>query len=168
MLLLLLYTNLFAPSIKIDFDRSTLNVLYELKCVNIIKILKTQPFSNRNLYDYLKAKQVTNYRLLYAQAKYETGHFSSYGFQKRNNLYGMGYPDKRDTNLILGWEFNKSGEKVSIYAHWSDSVDDKLALISYNNLDLTDYVGYLERTNYCPVNKLYGKTLMNIKIEFND
>lgn len=93
---------------------------------SFVLIDTTNEFNEQNLTAYIKSKNLKHPHIVYAQAKLETGNFTSTIFRENNNLFGMKYVHdfkssrKRPTTAI--------GSKYShaVYKHWKESVDDYL------------------------------------------
>jgi hypothetical protein len=86
----------------------------------------TDQFNELNLLNYIKSKNIKHPHIVYAQAKLETGNFTSTIFRENNNLFGMKYihdfksKKKRKTTAI------GSKHSHAVYSHWKQSVDDYL------------------------------------------
>ena len=127
------------------------------------KVIEVQPqeikFSKTNLLKLLQKLNIKNYRIIYAQAVLETGHFRSKSFTQGNNLFGMKVAKSRPTT--------NSGEYLghAKYNSWQESVYDYALYYSkYLSKFKTEesYFDYLkqhyaEDPNY--INKL--KIIMN-------
>jgi len=84
----------------------------------------TEPFSEELLKEALNL-YVAHPDIALAQAKLETGHFTSPVFLENNNLFGMHPPKVRET-LSVG-----SNRKCAVYLTWLDSVKDYALLQDY-------------------------------------
>jgi len=101
-------------------------------------------FTEENLLNYIIKIDICYPRVVMAQAKIETGHFTSKKFTEHNNLFGMKYPSKRETTAI------GTINNHSVYNTWMDAVDDYKLWQDYmlhkaSNRD--EYISYLGR-NY--------------------
>jgi uncharacterized FlgJ-related protein len=76
------------------------------------------PFSEDNLMIVIKRMGIRFPDIVMAQAKLETGHFTSKSFTKHNNLFGMKVPKSRLT-VATGESFGHAR-----YDHWTYSVMD--------------------------------------------
>ena len=76
------------------------------------------PFSEENLRAVIKKFGIRFPDIVMAQAKLETGHFTSKSFTKYNNLFGMKIPKSRLT-VATGESFGHAR-----YDHWTYSVMD--------------------------------------------
>jgi len=76
------------------------------------------PFSEENLRAVIKKFGIRFPDIVIAQAKLETGHFTSKSFTKHNNLFGMKVPKSRLT-VATGESFGHAR-----YDHWTYSVMD--------------------------------------------
>ena len=95
--------------------------------------------------------------LIVAQAKHETGNFSSNIFREANNAFGMGVPAFRKS-LRNGSFTNKKGEVFSKYETVFDSAKDLLLWFdsqkfpvvnpSGNTLDVFEYAAALRNRRY--------------------
>lgn len=85
----------------------------------IIKDIPTDiEFSKENLTAYIKEIGLLYPKVVLAQARIETGNFTSTIFKENNNLFGMKFPERRKTTAI------GVNRKHSIYENWKHSVDD--------------------------------------------
>lgn len=100
---------------------------FTIKKQKPIKIVETKEiilpvagevFSNEALLDYMKKLNMKFYKIVYAQAVLETGHFKSDSFKNGNNLFGMKVAKQRPTTAI--------GEYLghAKYSSWKQSVMD--------------------------------------------
>ena len=92
------------------------------KVVKVNKIVYSAvddlPFSEENLRAVIKRFGIRFPDIVIAQAKLETGHFTSKSFTKHNNLFGMKVPKSRLT-VATGESFGHAR-----YEHWTYSVMD--------------------------------------------
>lgn len=79
---------------------------------------KTNEFSNQKLKQMLKDLNVKHADIVYAQAKLETGNFTSIVFRNNHNLFGMREARSRIT-MNRGTELGHA-----MYRNWSESVID--------------------------------------------
>ena len=131
----------------------------------IVKIItrvipeKSDEFTEKKFNEYLINLNIKHHKIVFAQAKLETGNFTSFGFKKSNNLFGMRAAKSRPTT--------NSGEYLGYakYNSWRESVlDYALYYSKYLSRFRTQksYLNYLSKhyasdSNY--VNKL--KKLIN-------
>lgn len=76
------------------------------------------PFNEENLMIVIKRMGIRFPDVVMAQAKLETGHFTSKSFTRHNNLFGMKVPKSRLT-VATGESFGHAR-----YDHWTYSVMD--------------------------------------------
>jgi uncharacterized FlgJ-related protein len=92
------------------------------KVVKVNKIVYSAvddlPFNEENLMIVIKRMGIRFPEVVVAQAKLETGHFTSKSFTKHNNLFGMKVPKSRLT-VATGESFGHAR-----YDHWTYSVMD--------------------------------------------
>ncbi len=77
-----------------------------------------EQFSEQNLIDYLLEVRIPHPHIVFAQARLETGHFTSTIFLENNNLFGMKRAYSRPSTAI---GMNRGHAK---YESWQDSVID--------------------------------------------
>ena len=82
------------------------------------KLLFVVPFSKENLEKEINKQGIKYPDIVMAQAKIESGHFTSAIFKENNNLFGMKLPAQRKTTAIGK---NRGHAK---YETWQDSVED--------------------------------------------
>lgn len=120
-------------------------LVFNLKNTRIDKlekkeVLTLEEFSEQDLVAYLKELNVKYPHIVLAQAKLETGNFTSLIFKQNNNLFGMKQAKSRATTC-KGTFFNHA-----IYNSWKDSVLD-YALYSSKHLNKVSseeqYIAYL-------------------------
>lgn len=80
---------------------------------------RIQEFSEENLYSYLKELEIKHPDIVLAQAKLETGNFTSDLFLESNNLFGMMRAQSRPNTSI-----GVTNNGFAIYKTWKDSVLD--------------------------------------------
>lgn len=104
------------------------------------EVLTLEEFSEQDLVAYLKELNVKYPYIVLAQAKLETGNFTSLVFKQNNNLFGMKQAKQRATTC-KGTFFNHAK-----YNSWKDSVLD-YALYSSKHLNKISseeqYISYL-------------------------
>lgn len=76
------------------------------------------PFSTANMLKMMTDIGIAYPDIVMAQAKIETGHFTSKVFKENNNLFGMKLPEKRNTTAV-GEQHNHA-----MYTSWKQSVID--------------------------------------------
>jgi len=88
---------------------------------------------------------------LIAQAKHETGNFTSNVFKQANNLFGMRIPQTRPS-LRSGYFIARDGSKYSKYKTVLDSAKDMRLYLENQNFpvpgDLFQYVAGLKNRGY--------------------
>lgn len=85
---------------------------------NPVVISKTNPFNEEKLVSYLKELNIKYPYIALAQAKIETGNYTSKVFKNNNNLFGMKQARSRATTA-KGTAFNHA-----LYSSWEESVID--------------------------------------------
>jgi len=80
--------------------------------------VSTQPFSEEALIDLLRGSNIKYPHIVLAQAKIESGNYTSKIFKENNNLFGMKKPNVRTTTAL--------GTKLghAYYSNWENSVYD--------------------------------------------
>ena len=94
-----------------------------LKVRDTIALMPYSDFSEDNLRTYLKSHPLTP--IIIAQARLESGNYTSRIFRESNNLFGMRHPRVRPT-VSLGSKYHHA-----VYEHWTASVDDYLLWLDY-------------------------------------
>lgn len=124
--------------ITIAFVLSTFNAnMYRIQ-------IEFEKFSHDNLYSYIVDLGVKYPDIVMAQARLESGHFTSIIFKENNNLFGMRYPKRRET-VATG-----SNKGYAVYPNWKVAVMDyKLWQNRFiHKIDTKDeYLAYLSK-NY--------------------
>lgn len=141
-LLIVLAFVLTGASYKRDVDRLTkrtleLKVKLERDSLTYIRERKIEmEFSEEALMETLLSMRVKFPRIVIAQARVETGHYSSKIFLNNNNLFGMRVPGKRITTCT------GSRNGYAFYTSWQQSVID-YALFQSRFLDCSSEKKYL-------------------------
>lgn len=93
--------------------------------------VQTQPFSEEALIDLLRSSNIKYPYIVLAQAKIESGNYTSKVFRENNNLFGMKEPNVRTTTAL--------GTKNShaYYSDWVSSVYD-YAMFQNNRMQGVD------------------------------
>lgn len=112
---------------------------------------KSQVEKMETIANYAQRQHVSvdSSQFIAAQAAHETGGFKSELMKNFNNLFGMKYPRLRHTTAI-----GKTGNGYASYRRDSDSVDDLILWLQYNNVpyndftNLNQYVNALKQKNY--------------------
>lgn len=135
----------------------------ETKSIIINEATKANEFSNDKLRAYILQLNIRFPRIVYAQARLESGNFCSNIFKTNNNLFGMRVATKRPST-------NKGSEAgFAFYDTWRESVED-YAMFSaayLNNIKTEDdYFEYL-RQNYDNSDHDYVTRLKGIIAEEN-
>lgn len=112
----------------------------------------SEEFSESALLSFMKELKIKYPETVLAQARLETGNFSSDIFKENHNLFGMKLAGKRPTSAI---GINRGHAK---YRNWKDSVVDYALLQSYiiaklpnnNNEEYRNYIQkfYSETSDY--------------------
>lgn len=101
-------------------------------------------FSEDALISFMKKLKIKYPETVLAQAKLETGNFTSAIFRENHNLFGMKVAEKRPTSAI---GINRGHAQ---YRNWRDSVIDYALLQSYiiaklPNLTSKEYRSYIQK-----------------------
>jgi hypothetical protein len=101
----------------------TENVKIQKNEINDIKINEQQLFNEDNskllfLYFEILDNDIKYPDIVFAQALLESGYMTSYIFTENKNLFGMRYPERRETKAI------DENRGYSRYNCWTDSVKD--------------------------------------------
>jgi hypothetical protein len=101
-------------------------------------------FSEEALISFMKKLKIKYPETVLAQAKLETGNFTSAIFKENHNLFGMKVAEKRPTSAI---GVNRGHAQ---YKNWKDSVIDYALLQSYiiaklPNLSSKEYRSYIQK-----------------------
>jgi uncharacterized FlgJ-related protein len=99
------------------------------------------PLNNETLELAVARIRVISPEVIVAQAKLETGHFSSELCVRYNNLFGMKMPRNRPTTAVA-----ETINGYAIYRSWYESVEDMKLFQDYYRLkgrDLNDYSAFL-------------------------
>ena len=122
--LLYLYTMKLLSVIKNIIEQSVVGAPNNRMQTNIMttdqaaKLPFSIPFSKDNLQKEIVKQGIKYPDIVMAQAKIESGHFTSAIFKENNNLFGMKLPAQRKTTAIGK---NRGHAK---YETWQDSVKD--------------------------------------------
>ena len=82
---------------------------------------KIEEFSPEALKTYIIKKKLLHPDIVYAQAVWETGNFTSNVFKENNNLFGMKHVSKNGKRKTTSIGRNR---KHAVYENWKKSVDD--------------------------------------------
>jgi hypothetical protein len=82
------------------------------------------------------------YRLLLAQAVFETGSFSSNIFNEKNNAFGMKVPN------IRKFYGSSDGSGWAVYSNYLNCCLDRIEWDKYRELVFMDNEGYIEAVTY--------------------
>lgn len=85
------------------------------------------------LYLALEHYNIKHPRIVLAQAKLETGNYTSKHCIKGNNLFGL---------------YNSRKKKYFQFKHWSESIEAYKNMIEYKHRDGENYYKFLERIGY--------------------
>lgn len=89
--------------------------------------------SDSTLYLALEYYNIKHPRIVLAQAKLETGNYTSRHCIKGNNLFGL---------------YNSKKKKYFQFNHWSESIEAYKDMIEYKHRDDEDYYEFLVRISY--------------------
>lgn len=115
----------------------------EVQYVPYIVEVERQEFSEQALIDYLNLLRIPHSHIVLAQAKLETGNFTSSIFIENNNLFGMKRAYGRPSTAI------GTNRQHAKYKHWKDSVVDFALYSAYvaQGKSIEEYLTLLE-TSY--------------------
>jgi uncharacterized FlgJ-related protein len=109
-------------------------------------------FSEEQLINLLKSKNVNKPHIVLAQAKLETANFTSSIFKQNNNLFGMKQAQRRPTTSL------GTKREHAYYKNWESSVEDYAYYQAYQGLskvnrdeeyyNLLSQMGYAEDEEY--------------------
>jgi hypothetical protein len=154
----------------------TENVKIQKNEINDIKINEQQLFNEDNskllfLYFEILDNDIKYPDIVFAQALLESGYMTSYIFTENKNLFGMRYPERRETTAI------DENRGYSMYECWTDSVKDyKLFqefLLRKKEKSREEYFSFLSRIyaedpNYVPFLKKViedNKTIIDCNLD---
>ena len=123
------------PQQKNDKIEIKMNVIKDSVVLDTIKIKpllsnRTLPLNEKNLKKVLKANNIKHPNIVLAQAKLETGNFTSKVCKSKGNLFGL-----------------RKGNQYRCYEHWTESVKDYKKLIQ-SRYTGGDYLAFLNRIGY--------------------
>jgi len=126
--------------------------------------IEAQPFSEEALIDLLRSINIKYPYIVLAQAKIESGNFTSRIFKQNHNLFGMKQPRIR-TTTALGTRLGHA-----YYSNWESSVYDYAMFQNYRmqgvESELEYYAkladGYAEDSSYAVIIK---KTVDSLKLK---
>lgn len=95
--------------------------------------LQTEELNDSILYLALLHYEVKHPKKVLAQAKLETGNYTSKHCIKGNNLFGL---------------YNSKKKKYFQFNHWSESIEAYKDMIEYKHRDNEDYYEFLVRISY--------------------
>jgi uncharacterized FlgJ-related protein len=141
----------------------SLIVLSKTNQTNYEIITQVISFSELNVYKQLIKIGIAYPDVVLAQAKIETGNFTSKIFIENNNLFGMKLPKRRETTAV------GENRNHATYTDWIQSIKDyKLwqDKMIHKSPTLEDYLNYLGRNyaedkNYI---KKIRKTMKKLKL----
>ena len=112
-----------------------MNVIKDSVVLDTIKIKpllsnRTLPLNEKNLKKVLKANNIKHPNIVLAQAKLETGNFTSKVCKSKGNLFGL-----------------RKGNQYRRYWHWTESVKAYKKLIQ-SRYTGGDYLAFLNRIGY--------------------
>ncbi len=158
----LLFTSIVLSFVFVSLNRVRF-ISQETKAIILNEATKANEFTPERLREYILELNIKWARIVYAQARLESGNYQSNIFKTNHNLFGMRVATKRPST-------NK-GEELGFayYDNWKESVQD-YAMFSaayLNNIKTEDeYYEYL-RQNYDSQDKGYVDRLKAIVAENN-
>ncbi len=131
LLVLVVYLNLPQPTPQVEIQL----LPYEVE-------VERETFSEENLIKYLNELRIPHPHVVLAQAKLETGNFTSTIFLENNNLFGMKRSYYRPSTAV------GMNRRHARYKHWKDSVLDFALYKAYvaQNKTLDEYLTLLQRS----------------------
>lgn len=138
-------------------------ITHKTQVVDTVKV-QGIAFSEEALIDLLRSSNIKYPYIVLAQAKIESGNFTSRIFKQNNNLFGMKEPKIR-TTTALGTRFGHA-----YFSNWESSVYDYAMFQNYRmrdvNSELEYYAkladGYAEDSTYAFIIK---KTVDSLKLK---
>ena len=124
-------------------DDDKIKFLFKTKTTTIYKV-KKDVFSEQKLKAYILELNLRFPEVVLAQAKLESGNFTSRAFREQNNLFGMHVARSRPTLA------KKGKGRLAHYSSWRDSVVDYAFLVADRMRKLNsreEYFKYLD-ANY--------------------
>ena len=123
------------PQQKNDKIEIKMNVIKDSVMLDTIKIKpllsnRTLPLNEKNLKKVLKDNKIKHPNIVLAQAKLETGNFTSKVCKSKGNLFGL-----------------RKGNQYRCYEHWTESVKAYKKLIQ-SRYTGGDYLAFLNRIGY--------------------
>lgn len=123
------------PQQKNDKIEIKMNVIKDSVVLDTIKIKpllsnRTLPLNEKNLKKVLKDNKIKHPNIVLAQAKLETGNFTSKVCKSKGNLFGL-----------------RKGNQYRCYEHWTESVKAYKKLIQ-SRYTGGDYLAFLNRIGY--------------------
>ena len=123
------------PQQKNDKIEIKMNVIKDSVVLDTIKIKpllsnRTLPLNEKNLKKVLKDNKIKHPSIVFAQAKLETGNFTSKVCKSKGNLFGL-----------------RKGNQYRCYEHWTESVKAYKKLIQ-SRYTGGDYLAFLNRIGY--------------------
>lgn len=123
------------PQQKNDKIEIKMNVIKDSVVLDTIKIKpllsnRTLPLNEKNLKKVLKDNKIKHPNIVFAQAKLETGNFTSKVCKSKGNLFGL-----------------RKGNQYRCYEHWTESVKAYKKLIQ-SRYTGGDYLAFLNRIGY--------------------
>jgi hypothetical protein len=98
------------------------------------------PINDKLLYQFILKMRVNNPKIIYAQARHESSHYTSDLFRRQSNLFGMKISKFR-TKLSTS---DKESLVYEPYDTWEESVVDYVLWSFENNVDKLDEGEYFE------------------------
>ena len=120
-------------------------------------IIENKEFSEENLIIYINKLNIKYPKVVLAQAKLESGNFTSNIFKENNNMFGMKLPERRKTTAIGTNRGHATYEdwikSLQDYKLWQDDMIHK----ADTRKKYLEYLGrnYAADPNY--INKIYEK-----------
>lgn len=135
-LLLLMLSN----TVKIKENQKHRNITFE-KEIDFDELSMVK--KRKAIYDEILKHNIKHPDIVFAQAMLESGNFNSYIFRTNNNLFGMKYPERRETTAK---GVNKG---YAEYEKWEDSIKDyslyQQAILKNGDISEDAYLDFLSR-----------------------
>ena len=134
-----------------------LTIFFIFFIFSTFKVKECEKFTIKNLIIYMKQLKIAYIEIALKQAKYETTRFSSPIYKTNHNLFGMRFPELRETTAI------GSKDCYALYENWKQSVKDYLLWQQYRKVKCKNGYDFLKKRKYCP-NKEYISEIRKVKL----
>jgi hypothetical protein len=135
-------------------------ITHTTETYTVTTYLPEAPFSDSLLMDYIDNLNPTFPEYVYAQARLESGNYTSNVFIENNNLFGMTTVGNRTTTAI------GSNHGFAVYYNWRESVLDYLIYQFLYMGDKTEDEYLQHLTKYYATDSLYIFKIKNIAEDY--